>query len=81
MDERSVALVEMLRGVDEHLEGSVDRLKSVKRRLEDVLWDYDAPEIRNCLVDLNIIIRHQTTAHQQVRDWLGLCETEHDTAD
>ena len=70
MDERSVAVVEMLRGVDENIEGSVNRLMSVRRRIEDVLWDCDVPEIRDCLVDLNIVIRRQTTTHELVRGWL-----------
>ena len=43
------------------------RLKSVKSRLAEVLWDMDSEDLRNSVIELDAVIREQGGLQRAVR--------------
>ena len=43
------------------------RLQSVKSRLAEVLWDVDSEDLRNCVIELDAVIREQGGLQRAVR--------------
>jgi hypothetical protein len=54
-------------GAEAEIEALFDRLKSVRSRLAETLWDVDSEDLRSCVIELDAVIREQGGLQRAIR--------------